>query len=240
MKNINTKNKRAALYLRVSTDEQAKEGHYGLPIQNERGEAFCKAHGYDLSVDNIYTDEGYSGSLSVEKRPALKQLFADARENKFDVVVVYRIDRMARNVRIFKNTIHDLEDLSVGFHSISEAFDTSTPFGRAALNLLSSFAELERDLITDRMQGGRKMAAKSGKWVWGPPPYGFDLDKETKKLCINKEEAQWVLKFFEWSVNEKLSLSAIQKRANELKVPCYQKIGETVVAPPAKNRLVTD
>ncbi len=221
MENKNKKEIRAALYLRVSTDEQAKEGHYGLDIQEEKGRTFCELHGYSLDEKYIYKDEGFSGSLSTENRPALKQLFEDAKERRFDTVVVYKIDRMARNVRIFKNAIYDLEKLDIGFHSITESFDASTPFGRAILNLMSSFAELERDVITERMQGGRKRAAKDGKWVWGSPPYGYRLNGKTKKLVVYKKEAEWVRTFFRWLVSEKLPLSAIHKRANEMNAPCY-------------------
>ncbi len=215
------KEKKVALYLRVSTDDQAKEGHYGLDIQEERGKAFCKSRGFTLDEEQIYKDEGYSGALLVEKRPALSQLFEDAKEKKFDAVVVYKIDRMARNVWVFKNIMNELEKLKIDFHSITEAFDTSTAFGRASLNLMSMFAELEKDVITERMQSGRKRAAQDGKWVWGSPPYAFRLNKKTKKLIIHKEEAKWVRTFFKWLVDEKLSLSLIHKRANEMNVPCY-------------------
>ncbi len=221
METKNNEKLKEALYLRVSTDEHAKEGHYGLDIQEERGRAFCEFHKYSLDKEHIYKDEGFSGSLSVEKRPALKQLFEDAKCGKFNVVAVYRIDRMARSVRIFKNAIYDLEKLNITFYSITESFDTSTPFGRASFNLISTFAELEKDVITERMQGGRKRAAKDGKWVWGSPPYGFRLNKKKKKLVIYEKEAEWVRTIFKWLVIEKLPLSAIHKRANEMNMPCY-------------------
>jgi len=220
MENKNKKETRVALYLRVSTDDQTKEGHYGIPIQKERGEAYCKSRGYLLDKKQIYKDEGFSGGLSIEKRPALERLLENAKEGKFDVVVVYRIDRMARNVWVFKNIMNELEKLKIDFLSITESFDTSTPFGRASLNLMSTFAELEKDVITERMQGGRKRAAKDGKWVWGSPPYGYRLNKD-KKLVIYKKEAEWVRTLFKWLIVEKLPLSAIHKRANEMNMPCY-------------------
>ncbi len=221
MENKNKKEIRVALYLRVSTDDQAKEGHYGIPIQKERGKAYCKSRGYLLDKKQIYNDEGFSGGLPIEKRPALKKLIEDAKEGKFDAVVVYKIDRMARNVWVFKNIMNELEKLKIDFLSITESFDSSTPFGRASLNLMSTFSELEKDIITERMQGGRKQAAKAGKWVWGSPPYGFRLNKRKKKLVIHEKEAEWVRTFFRWLVDEKLPLSAIHKRANEMNVPCY-------------------
>ncbi len=222
-KTIKEEKIRAALYLRVSTFEQTKENHYGLKIQREKGEAYCKFREYSLDEKHIYSDKGFSGSLSVEKRPALSQLFEDAKDKEFDVIVVYKIDRMARNLRVFKNTLYDLEKLKIKFQSITESFDTSTPFGRASMNLMSTFAELERDVITERMQNGRRSAAKDGKWVWGPPPYGYKLNPKTKKLEEVKKESKWVKKFFKWVIEEQLPLATIQKRANETGVPCYGK-----------------
>src|SRR5581483_3863492 len=91
---IEHKKVRVALYLRVSTDEQAREGN-GLAVQEEKLRAFCKSQPdeYILSEDCVYKDEGYSGSLDIKQRPQLAKLFADAEQHKFDVVIVYRLDR---------------------------------------------------------------------------------------------------------------------------------------------------
>ena len=221
MEDKNKKEIRAAIYLRVSTEEQAEEGHYGIPIQEEKCKAYCDLHDYEISENRIYKDEGFSGNYSVGDRPAMQKLFHDAEAGKFDVVVVKSIDRMGRNLRILLNMLYDLEKYNIKFLSVNEEFNTSTAMGRTMLNLMGAFAQLERDTITERMQGGRKRAAKDGKWVWGSPPYGFRLNKENKKLVIYKKEAEWVRTFFRWLVAEKLPLSAIHKRANEMNVPCY-------------------
>ena len=215
------KETRVAIYLRVSTDDQAAEDRYGLIIQEESARAYCKSQGFILDEKHVYKDEGFSGALSVNKRPALKKLFEEAKEKEIDLVLVHKMDRMARDVRILVNVVHDLKYMGVSFCSVTESVDTSTPLGKAFFHQLATFAEFEKDIIVERMQSGRKRAAKDGKWVWGAPPYGYRLNKETKKLIINKKEAKWVKTFFKWLIDEKMSLGAIHKRANEMNVPCY-------------------
>ena len=221
MENKNKKEMRVAIYLRVSTDGQVGEDRYGLTIQEESIRAYCKSQSFILNEECLYNDEGVSGSLPVEKRPALKKLFEDAKEKKFDIVVVYKTDRIGRDLRETVNIVYDLNKFGVDFCSVTQSFDTSTPTGKVLFHQLAAFAEYEKDLIVERMQSGRKRAAKDGKWVWGSPPYGFRLNKEKKKLVIYKQEAKWIQTLFKWLVDEKLSLSAIHKRANEMNIPCY-------------------
>ena len=211
---------RAAIYKRVSTDEQALSG-YGLAHQDEKLRAFIVAQDYTLDEKHIYKDEGFSGTLPVEKRPGLKALFEAAARKEFDVVIVYRLDRFGRRILLILHGVQRLAEYGVSFCSVTEPFDTTNAFGRYLLASLGALSELERETIKERMQGGRRMAAKSGNWVWGPPAYGLKLDKNTKKLKIIPHEAKWVKKFFEWVVIDRLSMSAIQKRANELKIPSY-------------------
>lgn len=212
------KKQRAALYLRVSTEEQNKEGHYGLEVQEERGRSFCESQEYTLAEKHIYKDEK-SGGLGIEQRPSLNELFAAAERKEFDVLVVYKTDRLARNLRILVNAIHSLEKISVAFRSVTEPFDTTTSFGRANLNLFGTFAEFEKEVIRERTMSGKLKAAKSGKWVTGIPPYGYYKDENTKKLLKNEKEAKVVRQMFHWLVDEKLSLAEIERRLNQKKVP---------------------
>ena len=223
MENKNKKEIRAAIYLRESIEDKTKaeEDRYGLIVQEESAKAYCESQGFVWNQEWVYKDEGFSGTLPVEERPALKKLFEDAKEKKFDTMLVHKTDRMARNLRILVNAVYDLKDMGVSFCSVTQALDTSTSSGRAFFNQLATFAEFERDIIVERMQGGRKRAAKDGKWIWGSVPYGFRLDKEKKKLVIYKPEAKWVRTLFKWLVDEKIPLSAIHKRANEMNIPCY-------------------
>jgi site-specific DNA recombinase len=202
----------AALYARVSTAEQV-EGH-SVDAQLETLQAYAKEHLYQ--VYDEYVDPGFQGDA--EDRPALRRLISDARNQKFNVVLVYRFDRFFRDVRLFLNTDHELRQHGIRLISITEAID-DTHEGRLQLLIKGSFAEYEKAVIRERANMGRMRAAKEGKWMGGPPPYGYNLDPTTSKLVINEEEAKWVQKFFEWLVHDRLSLRQLQQRVNDLGVP---------------------
>lgn len=222
MNNLPIQNKkRVALYTRVSTDEQAKDDKYGIKVQKERLQKFCESQPdiYDNETILTYGDEGKSGSLAIEKREGLKQLFEDAKAKKFDIVIVYRLDRFFRSTRKLLDAVEKLLELGIEFKSCTESFDTSTPNGRFVLQMLGSLAELEREVIRERMSGGREQAARDNKWVTGVPPYGYRVDKKTKQLHIIPEEAKVVKDFYHWLVYERCSLTEITKRANGLGLP---------------------
>ena len=210
---------RAALYLRCSTDEQ-KLG-YGLAVQEDKLRAFCKSQmeEYVVSDDLIYRDEGFSGSLDVKQRPALARLFDDAENGKLDVVVVYRIDRFFRNTRHLLNSLEILKSYNIPFQSATESFNTNEVAGRLLLKVLASVADAERETTRERTMSGKLKAATQGKFVTGVPPYGYNVDKPTKKLIVVPEQAKIIKKIFRWVVDEKLPLREIEKRMNQMKVP---------------------
>lgn len=142
--------KRAALYLRVSTEEQVKEAHYGLEIQEERLRKFCEKEGYSLEEKHIYRDNGFSGTLDENDRPGLKKTFADAESKQFDLLIVYRLDRLFRNQQKLLNAVARMTNCGVAFQSATESFDTDTPSGRLMLQILGSFAEHEQNIIRNR------------------------------------------------------------------------------------------
>lgn len=148
--------KKAALYIRVSTDAQREEG-YSIEFQEEKLRAYCNAK--DMAVGDVFIDPAYSGSNM--DRPALQSLITRIKE--FEAVIVYKLDRLSRSQ---KDTLYLIEDIfipnNVAFISISESFDTSTPFGRAMVGILSVFAQLERENIKERMLSGRVQRAKDG------------------------------------------------------------------------------
>ncbi len=217
---MDTTNKslRAAIYIRVSTDEQTKG--YGPAVQEEKLRAFCKSQSdeYLLEDEHIYRDDGYSGSLSIEHRPALSRLFENAKENKFDVVLVYRLDRFFRNTRRLLEALDILRSHDIVFQSATESFNTNEPTGRLLITLLGGIAESERETIRERTMSGKLRAAKEGKWVTGVPPYAYRVD-EHKKLYVIPEEAKIVRKLFQWATVEKLPLREIERKMNQLKVP---------------------
>ena len=145
--------RRAALYIRVSTLEQAQEG-YSVGEQRERLIAYCKAQ--DWLIADIYVDGGYTGSNL--NRPGIQKLMSETE--KFDVVLVYKLDRLSRSQR---DTLYLIEEIfrpnKVDFVSMQESFDTSSPFGKAMIGLLAVFAQLEREQIKERTWMGRVGAA---------------------------------------------------------------------------------
>lgn len=149
---------RAFIYIRVSTLEQAKEG-YSIGEQEVRLKTYAEAMGF--TVTKVYTDPGYSGGNM--DRPALQEMIK--KINTTDVVLVYKLDRLSRSQ---KDTLFLIEEVflknDVNFISMSESFDTSTPFGRAMIGILSVFAQLEREQIRERTIMGKEARAKSGKW----------------------------------------------------------------------------
>lgn len=207
---------RVSLYLRVSTDEQTKG--YGLTVQKEKLLAFVQSQDYFLDEKHIYSEEGFSGTLPVDSRPQLKQLFTDAQNKEFDIVLVYRLDRFFRKTRLLLEAIDLLGSYNVGFRSTTESFDTTNSTGKFMTTLLGAVAEMERDTIRERTSNGKLCAAKAGKWVTGIPPYGFKVDKKTRKLILVPEEAKIVERLFKWLIEERLSLNELERRMNQMKI----------------------
>lgn len=179
-------NKRVALYLRVSTVEQAKEG-YSIGEQEERLRNYCKAMLWD--IHKVYIDPGYSGGNT--DRPDLQKLIEDVKSGGIDKVVVYKLDRLSRSQL---DTLFLIEKVFLAndtdFVSMSENFDTSTPFGRAMIGILAVFAQLEREQIKERMAMGKEARAKKGKWNGGSSiPIGYDYDQPNDLFVINEYEA---------------------------------------------------
>ena len=214
----NEKKLRAAVYIRCSTDEQSKG--YGIKVQEEKLKAFCKSQAdeYILEDEHVYKDEGVSGSLNIEHRPELSRLFENVKEGKFDVVLVYRLDRFFRNTRRLLEALDILRSHNITFQSATESFNTNDPTGRLLITLLGGIAESERETIRERTMSGKLRAAKEGRWVTGVAPYGYRVD-ENKKLYVIPEEAKIVKKLFQWAVDEKMPLRLIERKMNQMKKP---------------------
>lgn len=168
-----------AFYIRVSTLEQAESG-YSISEQKDKLTDYCRVK--DWQVAKIYSDPGFSGA-SLD-RPAMQQLITDCELGVFDAVLVYKLDRLSRSQ---KDTLYLIEDVfnanNVHFMSLSENFDTSTPFGKAAIGLISIFAQLEREQIKERMQMGKLGRAKAGKIAaWSTVPFGYIKANDTYEV----------------------------------------------------------
>lgn len=165
--------RKTAIYVRVSTQDQAEEG-YSIEEQTDKLMKYCDIK--DWHVHDVYVDPGFTGS-NID-RPAMKRLIQDAANGRINTVLVYKLDRLSRSQ---KDTLYLIEDVfakhGVDFVSLNENFDTSSAFGKAMIGILSVFAQLEREQITERMQMGKLGRAKSGKAMsWVRPPFGYKYE----------------------------------------------------------------
>jgi len=200
---------RVAIYTRVSSQEQAEKGT-SLESQAEQLESFCKGQGWEIF--NQYVDAGFSGKD--DKRPALESLRRDAKAGYFEKVVVWKLDRMARNLRLILGIEAELREQDISLFSIKEMVDTSTSFGRTLFQMLGLVAEWERESITERTKTGRFQRVKEGYWATGPAPYGYDYNKDTKHLVINESEAKIVRLIYDLYASGK-SLGSIADQLNK-------------------------
>lgn len=161
----------AAIYSRKS-----KFTGKGESIENQI--QLCKEYAYnqlrhkDITDFIIYEDEGFSGGNT--NRPEFQKLMEDAKARKFDVLICYRLDRISRNVADFSTTLEVLQKYEIDFVSIREQFDTSTPMGRAMIYIASVFAQLERETIAERIRDNMLELAKTGRWLGGVTPIGYE------------------------------------------------------------------
>ena len=185
---------KVGLYVRVSTQEQAREG-YSIGEQVERLTKFCEAMGWEI-VDT-FIDPGYSGGDT--NRPGLEMMINKIEDGGIDKVVVYKLDRLSRSQ---KDTLFLIEDVflkhGTDFVSMNENFDTSTPFGRAIIGVLAVFAQLEREQIKERMAMGKEARAKEGKWNGGATePIGYDYNPAKDLLELNEYEKMQILELID-------------------------------------------
>lgn len=191
----------AALYIRVSTLDQAREG-YSLAAQQAALEAWAAAHGY---ATQLYADEGISGK-DIGHRPAMRQMLADVEAGKIAVVAVWALSRLTRSVADLYATWELLAAHGVGLVSHTEGFDTGSPTGRAMMGLLGVFAQMEREITAERVRAAMEERAAQGKRtchsVLGYDPAGAD------DLIINPAEAEIIRYIFAKYLEHK-SLSAV-------------------------------
>ena len=139
----------------------------------------------------VFEDEGFSGGNL--QRPDFKRMMEEVRKRKFQAIVVYRLDRISRNISDFTGLIDELTKLDVSFVSIKEQFDTSTPMGRAMMFIISVFSQLERETIAERIRDNMHELAKTGRWLGGNTPTGFQSGSVSKITIDGKERKSYKL-----------------------------------------------
>jgi len=204
--------KKIIAYCRVSTDNQKEEGT--IELQVEAIKDYCKSR--DLELVEIFKDEGISGGL--ENRPALADLFSFLEEVKdIDAVVIFKLDRLARDLYIQEHIIKKLEALNVGLISTKEPnLASDDPMRKAFRQFMGIVAELEKSFITMRLSGGRINKAKKGRYAGGGVAIGYK--SEGKELVISGEEAEIVKNIYKLRRGRK-GLREIARTLNENNIP---------------------
>ncbi len=199
---------RVATYTRISTDEERQPN--SLEAQRVRLDSFVSSQP-EWQINLRYEDQ-FTGT--VIDRPALSRLLRDAKRGRFDVLLVYRVDRLARSIRGLAQIVDELDQAGVIFRSATEPFDTGTPAGRMVVQMLGVFAEFERALIVERILAGLERKAARGGWCGGRRPYGYDIAADRDHLERNPTEAPLVPVIFDHYVNRQLGSSATAKWLN--------------------------
>jgi site-specific DNA recombinase len=202
-----------ALCLRVSSEEQ--RDRETIEIQRDFLAQYCELYG--LEVADVYADDGVSGTIPLHERPEGKRLLEDAKEGKFQTLLVYRLDRLGRSLLVIVDAHDRLQTAGVSLRSATEPIDTSTPSGRLIFQMLASFAEYERETIGERTRAGLHRAFRNGKHA-GRIPYGYRLAPDETSLEVVEEEARIVHEIIA-NMAEGSTLYGESKRLNEEGVP---------------------
>ena len=185
---------RCAIYTRKSTEEGLDQEFNSLDAQREACAAYVlsqRHEGWTLLPDT-YDDGGYSGGTM--DRPGLRQLLAEVKAGRVDVIVVYKVDRLTRALSDFAKIVEVLDAAGASFVSITQSFNTTTSMGRLTLNVLLSFAQFEREVISERVRDKIAASKRKGMWMGGPIPLGYDI--VARKLIPNEAEADKVRTIF--------------------------------------------
>ena len=189
---------KVALYTRVSTEDQAREG-FSLEVQRDFLLKYAKEHGWEIFCSiphcTVYQEDGVSG-YSMD-RPVLQRLLADAGRKSFDLVLVYKQDRLSRNLKDMLNLLDQLSRWGIGYKSATEPFDTTISAGKMALHMLGTYAEFERNRLVERVFPGMIKGVQKGNWQGARyAPYGYSYNKDKKLLEAVSAEVEIVKQIF--------------------------------------------
>jgi len=189
---------RVAIYTRVSTEDQAREG-FSLEVQKEVLFGIAEQNHWEVVCSipdrKIYEDDGYSGGSM--DRPAFKILRSDAGRKFFDMILVYKLDRMNRRLKDLLTFLEEIENYGISIKSATEPFDTSSSAGKFLIHMIGSSAEFERNRLIERVFPGMVMGVKKGHWQGSRySPYGYRYNKEKRKLEVVENEAALVKEIY--------------------------------------------
>jgi len=205
-----------AIYVRVSTDDQAQEG-FSIRAQIEKLKTYAQIKGWDIY--DIYSDEGISGKNIVD-RPEMNRLIDDVNDGKVNNVLVFKIDRLTRSTKNLIELVELFEENNCAFNSLTESVDTDTPSGRMFLKIIGIFAEFERENLSTRLKLGFERKVKEGFTLANNIiSYGYIKDVGQKIQTIHPDEAKIVKDIFAMYVEQNTSMNKIARTLNERKIP---------------------
>lgn len=202
---------RCAVYTRKSTEEGLQMEFNSLDAQRESAEAYIRSQQNEgwLCLPDRFDDGGYSGGTI--ERPGLRRLMSDIAAGKIDVVACYKVDRLSRSLLDFARLMEVFEKHNVAFVSVTQQFSTTNSMGRLTLNVLLSFAQFERELVSERTRDKIAATKRKGKWCGGKPVLGYDVDAKSKKLQVNKPEAERVRTIFKLYLQHEALLPVVRE-----------------------------
>ncbi len=194
---------RVATYTRISTDEEHQP--FSLEAQAQRLGSYIESQD-SWQLAHRFTDQMSGSTL---ERPGLEAALALARAKRYDMLLVYRVDRLSRSVRGLAQVLEELDHAGVSFRSATEPFDTGTAAGRMMVQMLGVFAEFERATLIDRVIAGMERKAARGEWLGGQAPYGYRLNRETALLEPNETEAPVARLIFDLYTKKRLGARGV-------------------------------
>lgn len=211
-----------AIYARQSIE---KKDSVSIEAQIEKCKYFCDGQDY-----KIYKDSGYSGKNI--NRPQFSKLLEDIKSGVIKKVIAYRLDRISRSIADFSQLLIMFDEYNVDFISATENFDTNTPMGRAMINIVMTFAQLERETIVERVTDNYYFRANNGYWAGGYAPYGYKIKhivgQDGKRHSIlekNEEQSKIVKRIYDMYINKNMSMRKISQCLNLEKIPPLKKNG---------------
>jgi site-specific DNA recombinase len=194
----------AAIYVRVSTQDQAQHG-FSIDAQEEALQNYAKALGYEIF--KIYKDEGKSAKNL--NRPEMNNLLKDAEERKFQAIFIYKLDRFSRSLKDLILTIDKLKEWGIDFVSMQDKIETASASGKLMFQIIGAFAEFERNIIGDRTSFGMERKAKEGGFIT-KAPLGYKLIN--KQLLVDETNSEQIKQIFEEFLNTSISLTQLAKK----------------------------
>ena len=202
---------RCAIYTRKSTEVGLEQDFNSLDAQREASLAYIQSQRHEgwKCLPQRYDDGGFTGGNM--DRPALKRLLADIEAGQIDCVVAYKLDRLSRSLLDFARIIGIFEKHHVSFVSITQQFNSATSMGRLVLNVLLSFAQFEREIISERTRDKIAATRRKGKWSGGLPVLGYDVDSQVLRLVVNPKEATQVRAIFDLYLKHQALLPVVRE-----------------------------